>query len=162
MRTKRSRRGERGAAMVEAAIIAACMVIELASMWAAMSYERAKLQAMDEARVTAWAAALQPCDGSESTLGDLGNETANADSDALPSQGESSKFLDLDKTSLSKDSGYVDVTKQKNVVFPKVIGGQQFTMKAHMYMRCNEPKPPENLKDFFKTAFGVLKSMFGF
>jgi hypothetical protein len=148
--------------MAEAAIIAAFMVIQFACMWGAVNYEKAKLMVMDEARFQAWQAALQPCDGTEDTMGNIGNETANADSDAVPSQGESQQYIDIGKTSLGKDSGYVDITRERNVTFPKVIGGSQFTMKAHMYMRCNEPKPPEGLKDFFETAFNVLKGMFSF
>ena len=158
----RRRRQLRGAAMVEAAIIAAFMVIQFASMWGAVSYEKGKLMVMDEARTIAWQQALQPCDGNESTMGNIGNETGNADSDSVPGQGESQKYIDIGKTSLGKDSGYVNVTQSRNVTFPAVIGGQQFTMQAHMYMRCNEPKPPEGLKDFFETAFGVLKDMFSF
>jgi hypothetical protein len=144
--------------MAEAAIIAAFMVIQFACMWAAVSYEKAKVQAMDEARSMAWQSALQACKGTESTLGDVANEAQEAGADALPDQSGAAvgSKVDLTKTSLATDSGYVDLTRERTVTFPQVIGGSQFTMKAHEYIRCNEPHPPENIKDFFEAAWHVI------
>lgn len=146
--------------MVEAAIIAGMMVLVFACMWGAVSFQRAKLSAMNQARVAAWTAALRPCDGSENTLEDLANTTDDAESDPLPNTQKVDQFAALGKTSLAKDSGYVDVTRKQSAQFPKVIGGQTYELQAHMYMRCNEPDPPETALEFFKTGFAVLKSSF--
>ncbi len=146
--------------MTEAAIIAAYMVIQFACMWGAVSYEKTKVMAMDEARYMSWQQALQPCDGSESTMGDIGNEAANAGSDPLPGGVPNSQMPNVGSTSLATDSGYVDLTRTQKVSFPAIIGGKEFAMQGKMYMRCNEPHPPENVVDFFKQAWNVIKGMF--
>lgn len=147
--------------MTEGAIIAACMVILFACMWAGVSYERTKISVMDEARLTAWQQALQPCSGGDSVMTDIGSEAGNANvPGGMPNNSGSNQYIDPSKTSLGKDSGYVTVVKKKDVTFPQVIGGGTFTMQGKMHMRCNEPKPTENLKDFFKQAFNVAKDLF--
>lgn len=156
------RRRERGAATAEGVIITGMMVIIMACLWGIVSAHRAKITAMDDARKSAWVAALKPCSGGGSTMGDITAATGQAESDAVPDTSESNQYLDPSKTSLGTDSGYITLKKTRQVTFPGVIGGSTYTMYGHMHMRCNEPNPPENLVDFFKTAFGVVKGVFSF
>lgn len=150
--------------MTESAIIAAFMVIQFACLWAAVSYERAKIMVMNEARVEAWSKAIKPCNGGGGgdVLGDIGSATGDANSPGMPSTGESNQYIDLGSTSMAQDAGYVTINRQRNVTFPAVIGGKSYTMYSRMHMRCNEPPGPETAWDFFKNAFGVVKGMFGF
>lgn len=147
---------------MEAVIVTGVLAIIMACMWAAVSYQKVKLEVMAEARAQAWQAALQPCEGSGDTLNDIAGETGSADSDSMPGTQSVDKYLDVGTTSLATDSGYVDVTRKRSVTFPKMIGGATYQMQGSMYMRCNEPNPPENVTDFFKTAFSVVKYSFSF
>ncbi|MCC6666531.1 MAG: hypothetical protein IT375_22455 [Polyangiaceae bacterium] len=156
------RRRQRGAAMVEAAVIAVFMLMMFASLWAAVSYQAAKLRAMDDARHAAWAAALAPCQGGGDTLTDVANTTKDSGSGPLPSTQHSDHFLDVRAGSLAKDAGYVDLTRQRQVKFPKLMGGSTYEMRGRMYLRCNEPTPPETARDLFMTAVGVAKYTYGF
>ena len=141
--------------MAEAAIIAMVMVIVFACMWAAVSYHRAKLTAMDQARTAAWAQALKSCSGNESVVSDLGNSAGDADSPGVPSTEDSKQFYDVTSNDAFKDSGYVTVTKTKNVKFPGVIGGQSFDMQGKMHMRCNEPKKNDDGAKYFKIVLAA-------
>ncbi len=148
--------------MVEAAVIAVFMLMMFASLWAAVSYQAAKLRAMDDARHAAWAAALAPCQGGGDTLTDVANTTKDSGSGPLPSTQQSDHFLDVRADSLAKDSGYVDLTRERQVKFPKLMGGSTYEMRGRMYLRCNEPAPPETARDLFMTAVGVAKYTYGF
>jgi len=162
IRKARNRRRQRGAAMTESAIIAAFMVIQFACMWAAVSYERAKIMVMNEARAEAWAQAIKPCGGGGGdVMGDIGGATGDASSPNMPNTGESNQYIDIGSTSMGKDAGYVTITRQRNVTFPGIIGGKSYMMSSRMHMRCNEPPGPETPWDFFKQAFGVVKGLFG-
>ncbi len=80
----------------------------------------------------------------------------------MPSTQPVDKYLDVGTTSLATDSGYVSVARKRSVSFPQMLGGTTYQMHGSMYIRCNEPEPPENAKDFFKTAFSVVKYSFNF
>lgn len=157
MRSRSSARGrrERGAAMVEAAVVAVFMVMVFACAWSALRFQAAKLHAMDEARSTAWALALKGCEGKSDALADIGETASEAGSGPLPSTKTADEFAEIGATSLARDSGQVDVTSKRTVTFPKLMGGQSHELSGRMTMRCNEPNPPENLLDLFKTAVGV-------
>ncbi len=153
----------RGAAAVEAVIVASVMVIIMACLWGAVNAHKAKLTAMDAARALAWKQALAGCEGSGNALDNVTANTGQAeDVPGMPNTSEAEGYIDFGDTSLTKDSGYIDLTKSESAVFPGIIGGNSYEMKAHMYMRCNEPPAPDNVGDFFKTAFGVVKGVFGF
>jgi hypothetical protein len=154
----RDRRRRRGAAMAESAIIAMVMVIIFACMWAAVSYHKAKLQAMDQARAQAWTQALQSCSGNESLVTDLGNEAGNSGAGGVPDT--QNDFYNPVDNDAFKDSGYVTVTKTRNVKFPGVIGGQSFDMQAKMHMRCNEPKKNDDGAKYFKIVFLVAIGLY--
>ncbi|MBK9000553.1 MAG: hypothetical protein IPM35_32940 [Myxococcales bacterium] len=160
-RSRARRRRQRGAAMVEAAVVAAFMVVMLACVWAALRYQATKIRVMDQTRLAVWQTALGACEGYGDTLADIG-ETADQAGTSLPSTKQADQFAELGATSLAKDSGYADVTSEKMVTFPKLIGGKSYEMKSRMYVRCNEPAPPENAKDFFMTAVGVAKYLYDF
>ncbi len=136
--------------MVEGAIIAMVMVILLACMWAAVSYERVKLQVMNDARTAAWQKALQPCQGNDNVLTSIDQSSADANSEPPPDTGgDLGKFISLPSLDVFKGSGYVDVDLTQNTTFPGVIGGTTFTMHGKMYMRCNEPKRNDDGKKYF-------------
>jgi Flp pilus assembly protein TadG len=156
------RRRQRGAAMVESAVVAAFMVILLACMWAAVRFQSAKIAVMNETRVAAWQAALQPCEGTESTLDNIAQATDDSSSGPLPSTANVDPYLSVGASSLATDSGYVDVTRKRLVAFPGLLGGKVYEMKSSMTMRCNEPTPPENAEDLFLTALGVAKYLQNF
>lgn len=143
-------------------MIAAFMVVMLACVWAALRYQAAKIRAMDEARHAAWAAALKHCDGSDETIEDIGDTADMAGTGPLPSTKQADEFLNVRAGSLAKDSGHVDLTKKRMVSFPKLMGGQSYELRSRMYLRCNEPSPPETAKDLFMTAVGVSKFKYGF
>lgn len=148
--------------MVEGAVVAALFVILFACMWAAVSYQRAKIRVMEDTRRAIWPEALAACAGSGSSLDDVGNNTSDADSPALPDTKASDQYADLEKSSLAVSSGYVTIEKKRVVTFPGVIGGSSATMRGRMRVRCNEPKPPETAAQFFKQGFSVLKATSGF
>ena len=143
-------------------MVAAFMVVMLACVWAALRYQAAKVRVMDETRLAAWKTALEPCDGASDVLADIGDTADLAGTGPLPSTKQADEFAEIGATSLAKDSGYADVTRKKMVTFPKLIGGKSYEMRSRMYLRCNEPSPPENAKDFFMTAVGVSKYLYGF
>jgi len=147
--------------MVESAVVAAFMVIILACMWAAVKFQSTKITVMDQARLATWQAALQPCEGSESTLENIADATDDSEAGPLPSTAQVDPYLDVHATSLAKDSGYVEVTRKKSVAFPGVLGGKAYEMRSSMRVRCNEPEAPETLQDLFLTALGVTKYMNG-
>lgn len=148
-------RRQRGAAMAEGAIVAMVMVILLASMWAAVSYEKTKLTVMDQARVAAWQKSLQTCAGDEDVLTDIGNSSEDAASDAPPDTGSTGDFISLPGLDVFKSAGYAEVDLTKGVTFPGVIGGQTFTMHGKMYMRCNEPKKNDDGEKYFKIVLAA-------
>ena len=141
--------------MAESAIIAMVMVIIFACMWGAVSYHKAKLQAMDQARAQGWAQALQACSGNESVASDIGNAVGESGSEGMPSTSESDQFYDIKSNDAFKDSGYITITKSKNVKFPGVIGGQSFDMQGKMHMRCNEPKKNDDGEKYFKIVLAA-------
>ncbi len=65
--------------MTESAIIAAFMVIQFACLWAAVTFQKAKIGVMDEARVAAWATAIQYCSGSGDISGDIAKDDEETD-----------------------------------------------------------------------------------
>lgn len=142
-------------------MIAAFMVVMLACVWAALRYQAAKVRVMDEARLAAWKTALKPCDGATDAIADIG-EAADQAGTPLPSTKQADEFAEIGTTSLAKDSGYADVTRKKMVTFPQLIGGKSYEMRSRMYLRCNEPAPPETARDLFMTAVGVAKYTYGF
>jgi hypothetical protein len=141
--------------MAEGAIIAMVMVILLASMWAAVNYERTKLQVMDQARVAAWQKSLQTCAGDEDVLTDVADSSADAASDAPPDTGSTGDFISLPGLDVFKSAGYAEVDLQKQVQFPGVIGGQTYSMHGKMYMRCNEPKKNDDGEKYFKIVLAA-------
>jgi hypothetical protein len=144
--------------MTESAIIAAFMVIQFACLWAAVSFQKAKIGVMDEARVAAWQQTIQYCSGGGDVMSDVAQNTGDSNSGAAPDisgaqeQGGSSFGLGND---VFKDSGYPTITKQRDAKFPNVIGGNTYTMVGKMHMRCNEPKKNDNGKKYFLIALGA-------
>jgi hypothetical protein len=142
--------------MVEGAIIAMMMVILLACMWAALSYERTKLKVMDEARTAAWQKALQSCAGEgDSVLTDIGDASADSGSGPPQSTSDSDPFISLPSLDVFKSAGYANVDLTKPVTFPGVMGGQTYQMHGKMYMRCNEPKKNDDGEMYFKIVLAA-------
>jgi hypothetical protein len=154
----RARRRRRGAAMTESAIIAAFMVIQFACIWAAVSYQKAKIGVMDEARVAAWATTIQYCSGGGDVSGDLNQSVGDANAGGVPDISEASNQAGSSfglANAVFKDSGYPTITKQREAKFPGVIGGSTYTMIGKMHMRCNEPKKNDDGKKYFLIALGA-------
>jgi len=144
--------------MTESAIIAAFMVIQFACIWAAVSYQKAKIGVMDEARLAAWQTTIQYCSGGGDVSTDMEQNVGDSNAGAMPDisgaqeQGGGSFGLGND---VFKDSGYPNIQKQRNAKFPGVIGGSSYTMYGKMHMRCNEPKKNDNGKKYFLIALGA-------
>lgn len=144
--------------MTESAIIAAFMVIQFACIWAAVSYQKAKIGVMDEARLAAWQTTIQYCSGGGDVSGDMEQNVGDANAGGVPDisgaqeQGGSSFGLGND---VFKDSGYPNISKQRQAKFPGVIGGSSYTMYGKMHMRCNEPKKNDNGKTYFLIILGA-------
>ncbi len=145
--------------MVESAIIAMVMVICFACLWAAVSFEHAKIRVMDEARVGAWAGALaggSSCSGGENLTGELGNTAAEAGSDALPDTSKiEGQYMKFGGNEAFTDSGYLTVQIQRNVTFPGIIGGTSYAMQGKFYIRCNEQKKNDDGEKYFLIALGI-------
>ncbi|GMV18656.1 MAG: hypothetical protein HS104_00740 [Polyangiaceae bacterium] len=144
--------------MTESAIIAAFMVIQFACIWAAVSFQKAKIGVMDEARLAGWQTAIQYCSGGGDVASDLDQNVGDSGGGAVPDisgaseQGGGSFGLGND---VFKDSGYPTISKQRETKFPGVIGGSSYTMYGKMHMRCNEPKKNDNGKTYFLIILGA-------
>jgi hypothetical protein len=148
--------------MVEGAIVAGLFVILLACLWAALSYHSTKLRVMERARRDVWPVALGACNGSENPFEEVAKGANDANAPALPNTNVADQYADLDQSALAVSAGHVTTERKQAVTFPGVIGGTTTTMKGRMYLRCNEPKPPETAGQFFKQGFSVLKATAGF
>lgn len=144
--------------MTESAIIAAFMVIQFACIWAAVTYQKAKIGVMDDARVAAWAAALNACDGGGSMATDIGQQVGDSEAGGVPDISEAQNQAGSQfgtGNGAFNDSGYHTTTKQRQAKFPNLIGGSTYTMYGKMHMRCNEPKKNDDGKKYFLIALGA-------
>ena len=150
----RARRRRRGAAMTESAIIAMVMVIVFACMWAAVSYEHAKIRVMDESRAQAWQKAIagSSCSGGESMEADMNANAGDANSDATPDTSGVDSYVPITGNGAFTDSGYLTLELKRDVKFPGVIGGSTYTMWGKMHMRCNEKKKNDDGDKYFALA----------
>jgi hypothetical protein len=154
----RATRRRRGAAMTEAAIIAALFVVLFACMWAAVGYQNNKLHAMNDARTDGWGKSLKACSGGDSVIGGIGDKLQEAGAGAMPDTSQTGQLLGgksiTDMGEFSQDSGYMTVVKNRPGFYPGVIGGFPYIMQGKMYMRCNEPtlKSQESKE---KWVFGI-------
>jgi hypothetical protein len=139
----RAGRRRRGAAMVEAAIIAMVMVVIFACMWASVTFQNTKIRAMDDARVDAWQKSLKACTGGDSVIGDVGSQLSESGAPSIPDTSKTKELMGgqgvTDMSDFSQDSGYMTVVKTRPGMYPLVIGGMPYAMQGKMHMRCNEP-----------------------
>lgn len=140
--------------MTESAIIAMVMVIVFACMWAAVSYEHAKIRVMDEARAQAWQKAISgdSCSGGGSMEGDINANAGDANSDATPDTSGVQGDYNMPISGVMTDSGYLTHELKRDVKFPGVIGGSTYTMWGKMHMRCNEKKKNDDGNKYFALA----------
>jgi hypothetical protein len=143
--------------MTESAIIAMVMVIIFACMWAAVSYEHAKIRVMDEARAQSWGQALAGTNcsgGGEDLSGQMNANSQDANSDATPDTSGIDSTIPVAGNAAFSDSGYVTVELKRNVQFPGLIGGKSYTMWGRMHMRCNEKPNNDDGDKYFWIALG--------
>src|SRR5215510_13646894 len=109
--------------MTEAAIVISLFVVLFACMWAAVSYQNAKLRAMDDARAEGWGKALQnECGDGDNMMNNIGDQSQESGAPATPDTSKTNDLLGgqgvTSMSEFSKDSGYMTLVKHRTGAFP--------------------------------------------
>jgi Flp pilus assembly protein TadG len=155
MATRRSRRGERGAAMVEAAVVVPFFVIVFLALGYVGATYSAKMRTISEARQGAWTYALANCAGnppdtSKQDAGPMGSDP-NMDPSASSKYG-SAPGADT----ITKGFNMAVSTSKRDVLINGQSGGKTQTVQTTTRMVCNEKPMDGDLHGVLKTAWGIL------
>jgi hypothetical protein len=149
MRARRSRRrGEEGAALVEAVVAIPFFLIVLGCIGFAGQTYSTKLGVMRNAREKVWAYAAANC----GTRGDASSSPSGLDTTGITTGTETNGNNGGANTSpagaagnsphsdvISKDLGSASVTSQSDVAATGILGAMHATPSARRKVMCNEP-----------------------
>jgi hypothetical protein len=160
LRTARRLRRQRGAAAVEAVIVATFFVVIFACMWGAVKFHHEKIRVMKVARAQAWGQAVDACQGGGDVLDDLAANGTTSGAAKPPNT--DNDYANVEDSKLTKDSGYASVQVAGSATMPGLIGGTSYVPTGRMKIRCNEDPPPETLMQKAKKAMDILVGIAGF
>ena len=142
--------------MTEAAVIAATMVVILASMWYAFDVHARKVKIMEETRSQVWPPVLRSCEGVATQGGgggfieDVNGQAGQSDSDTV-GVSESDEYVNA-TGKIPQDEGYYEHVTTGKVPKGFLPVHPVQNQEARMYVRCNEKPKPGGLLDIILEA----------
>ncbi|MFI5298019.1 MAG: TadE/TadG family type IV pilus assembly protein [Polyangiales bacterium] len=137
MRITRERKNQRGAALVEAAVVIPFFLLMLAGVIFVGKMYQTKLQVMRLSKQSAWTYAMQGCqgDGHGTDAGEPNASKTNGGSGF----GAPTAILSILGSSNPLEDALDDaeVNGQKDVTADNFVGGYTKTMRSHIRVRCN-------------------------
>lgn len=160
--SQKRRRGERGAALVEAVVIIPFFIIIFASMIFVGQLYGEKQRTIREAKQNAWVYAMGNCQGSmddvsSETDGSPMSQVQNADPNVNPDPTQQFSGSDPGMAKLQQDMGTAVATSTGSVTASKGIGGFTNNLSTTTRVQCNEPPIDGNLFGVFKFAWNLFK-----
>jgi hypothetical protein len=149
-----ARAGERGAVLVEAAVVIPGFVIVFAGMLFLHHVVREQQRVGEKAKADAWTSAMASCQGDGSGVPQL------PFSSTMPGAPGSDISL-ADDTGATHASASNDVTVSLAGSGPEANGGYAFsqTVSAHVTVFCNNQTAPGDIGGVFKWLIANVKSL---
>ena len=156
------RKGQRGAALVEAVVVIPFFIIIFASMIFIGQLYGEKQRTMREAKQNVWVYAMSNCEGSMSNVssesdGDPASQMNSQDPNVNTNPTQQFSGSSAGMAKLDQDMGTASSTVTGAVTASKGIGGFTNKLSTTTRMQCNEAPIDGDLFGVFKFAWNLFK-----